>query len=93
MNSDLGPFASSQRLLKKQQHGESAALQQSYIGKHIRSPFFPLFTGAAAKETSTLSPSKLATGGTKPGVPETHTMFKTTGITGGPREPGTEWIT
>lgn len=79
----------------KKQNRHSAALQQSYGVKCITSPFFALFTGAAelGKETSALSPSKLATGGTKPGVPETHVMLKTTGITGGLREPSVDWIT
>lgn len=94
LNSDQEPFASSQCLWKKQSR-ESAALHQSYGVKHITSPFFALFTGPAeaGKETSALSQSKLATGGTKPGVPETQTMLKTTGRTGGRREPSVDWIT
>lgn len=72
-----------------------ATLQKSYGVKQRRSPFFAFFTGAAepGKETSTLSPSKLAVGGTKPGVAETHIMLKITGITGGMREPRVDYIT
>lgn len=74
-NSDQGPFSSSPRFLTKQSCKSSTL--QSYGIKHIysssaMSPFFALFPGAArpGDGTSGLSPSKLATGGTKPGVPE-----------------------